>query len=98
MQDEEIIEWLAQRDGVWVHADDKAKIQHGRQVLTSRISTLWVRRPKTGMSGVSQLRAIIHVLEDYLARRSQSRSPVHYRVVIHGEQHRERVRLEPYSP
>ena len=97
MQDGEIIAWLGQYQGVWVHADDKARVQHRKQILTSGISTLWVHRPRRGMSGVSQLRAVAYVIEEFLARKSALRRAVHCTVVVQGAQHRERVRLEPYT-
>ena len=49
------------------------------------------------MSGVSQLCAIVYVLEEYLAKKGESRGPVHYRVAIHGAAHRQRVTLTPYT-
>ncbi len=72
-------------------------MQHGKQMLTSGISTLWVHRPRGGMSSASQLRAIIYVLEEYLAIKSESRRPLHYRVAIHGATNRQRVTLTPYT-
>lgn len=93
-QDPDIIEWVGQQGGVWVHADNSARRQHRQETLTARISTLLVRRPKEGMSAVDQLRAIIYVLEDYLAALQTSRGPVHRQVSLHGQQGRQRVRLE----
>lgn len=49
------------------------------------------------MSSASQLRAIIYVLEEYLAIKSESRRPLHYRVAIHGATNRQRVALTPYT-
>lgn len=97
VSDTEIIPWVAHQGGVWVHADDKAKKQHRRQMLSSGISTLWVKRPKHGMSGADQLRAIAYVIQNYLNRFDAAKGPVHYRVSAHGERTRERIRLEPYQ-
>lgn len=98
MTDPEIIEWLGEQGGVWVHADDKAKSQHRRQMLAARISTLWVRRPKDGMSAVAELRTIIYVLEDYLAVLRGSRGPTHRQVSTHGQQGRQRIQLRKVDP
>jgi len=97
VQDSEIIAWVGQRDGVWIHADDRARMQHGKQMLTSGISTLWVHRPRGGMSSADQLRAIIYVLEEYLIIKNESRRPVHYQVAVHGAARRQRVSLTPYT-
>ncbi len=82
---------------MWVHADDKAKKQHRELMISSRISTLWVQRPKNGMSGASQLRAISYVIQDYLDLLDAAKGPAHYRVGAHGQPHRERIRLQSYE-
>ena len=97
IKDEEIIPWVGQQDGVWVHADDSAKKDNRELLLANSISTLWVRRPKTGMSGASQLRAVAYVVEDFLERKRNSRRPIHYRLIAHGQPGKQRIRLEPYQ-
>ena len=67
-------------------------------MLAARISTLWVRRPKDGMSAVDELRTVIYVLEDYLSVHQGSRGPMHRQVSIHGEQGRQRIRLAKLDP
>ena len=98
VSDPEIIEWLGAQGGVWVHADDRAKKQHRQEMVTAQISTLWVHRPRQGMSAVDQLRAIIYVLEDYLSVLRGSRGPTHRQVLIHGQQGRQRIQLRKVDP
>ena len=97
VDDREIIPWVARQSGIWIHADDSARKDHTALMLAQGISTLWVHRPKYGMSGAKQLRLIAYVLDDFLEKFQLSRRPIHYRASAHGQLNRQRVRLEPYS-
>jgi len=60
--DPQIIDWCQDTDAVWVHADDRARKQHGKLLQTSGIRTLWVYRKRGRMSGKEQLRILAFVL------------------------------------
>ena len=96
--DEELIPWMRDHDAVWVHADDNAKRQHRKLLVTHQARTLWVRRSKRrGMSSREQLRVLSYVLPNLLDRFRRQPSSRHYSVSVHGEAFRTRIRLEPYS-
>jgi hypothetical protein len=69
--DEHIIPWIGSRDGVWVHADDNARTEHRKQLVTENIRTIWLFRPNQGMSAKEELRQLSYclpeILDDFLA-------------------------------
>ena len=79
VQDPEIIAWCNSNDAVWVHADDSARKEHKKDIVTSGIRFLWVYRPR-GMMSSSQFM-------DHPRR-------LHYKVSAHGELPRKKIRLE----
>ena len=97
--DEEIIEWLSPRGpaGIWVHADDRAKKRHKADIVSNRISTIWVRRKKGRMSARSQLRLLAHVIPYVLDYYSPFERPFHITTMEHGNDLRPRVRIEDYQ-
>ena len=62
VKDPEIIRWCQENEAIWVHADDRARKQHRALLQTSGIRTLFVDRPKSGMSAKEQLRVLSFVL------------------------------------
>ncbi len=96
--DEELIPWMRDHGAVWVHADDNAKRQHKKLLMTHQARTLWVRRSKKrGMSSREQLRLLSYVLPNLLDQFKRQPSKLHYSVSVHGETHKTRIRLKPYS-
>lgn len=95
--DHEIIEWLYRNDGVWVHADDKAKREHGKLIIAKNIRTLWIYRPRGMMSGAEQLRILSYVLPVLLDNYRQHPSRRHYAADVLGQPPRPRIRLRPYE-
>lgn len=77
--DPQIIEWCRNTDTVWVHADDRARKQHGKQLQTSGIRTLWVYRKRGRMSGKEQLRILAFVLPHFLEELKNRTRPRHFR-------------------
>ncbi|MYA00889.1 MAG: hypothetical protein F4Y35_03810 [Chloroflexi bacterium] len=77
--DAEIIEWCRMRGSVWIHADDRARRDHKKQLQTSGIRTLLVRRPGGRMTGREQLRILAFVIPQLLDRYNQSPRIRHYR-------------------
>lgn len=66
VKDEQLIPWMGDHNAVWIHADDEAKRRHRKLLVAHEIRTLWVRRPKQGMSSRQQLRMLSYVLDDFL--------------------------------
>jgi hypothetical protein len=60
--DEEIIPWCGDHDTIWVHADDKAKVEHRKLIEVHQTKTIWVYRPGGKMSSKDQLRALSYSL------------------------------------
>ena len=56
--DPEIIEWCRANDAIWIHADDSARREHQKQIQTSGIRTIWVRRRQGRLSVQEQLRIL----------------------------------------
>lgn len=84
--DEEIIEWCADHNAVWVHADDSAYGVHKTKILAAGIDTLWVKRPKKhGLSSAAQLRMLAMILPRLSEQFGGSRGPSHYSVWGHGQ-------------
>ena len=77
--DPEIIEWCRLHGSVWIHADDRARRDHKKQLQTSGIKTLLIRRPGGRMTGREQLRILAFVIPQLLDRYSQAPRVRHYR-------------------
>ena len=93
--DPEVIDWCKVNNAVWVHADDRAKKQHHKQLLATGIKTLWVYRPGGIMSSKEQLRILSYVLPNLIDKYTQHPRRLHYRAWAHGEPPRARIGLEP---
>jgi len=74
-----IIEWCRVHGSVWIHADDRARRQHKKQLQTSGIRTLWVRRPGGQMTGREQLRILSFVIPKLLDNYEKAPGTRHYR-------------------
>ena len=77
--DPEIIEWCRTHGSVWIHADDRARREHRKQLQTSGIRTLWVQRPGGRMTGREQLRILAFVIPKLLDHYEQHPRRRHYR-------------------
>lgn len=99
VKDEEIITWLGQLGpaGIWVHADNRARKQHRVRIISNRISTIWVKRKKGGMSAREQLRLLSYVLPYALENYVPFEKPFHLTVGEHGNELRPRVRIDTYT-
>ena len=99
VKDEEIIEWLGRRGpaGIWVHADDRAKKRHKTDIVSNRISTIWVRRRSGKMPARSQLRLLAHVVPYVLETYSPFEKPFHITTWEHGSDVRPRARIQEYQ-
>ena len=97
IKDPVIIEWCKFNDATWVHADDKARQEHRKDILTTRIRFLWVYRPGGIMSSKEQLRILSYVLPDIIDKFLNNPRKLHYRVSAHGEAPRKKIRLEPVT-
>ena len=88
---------MGEHSAVWIHADDDAKRRHRKLILAHRVRTLWVRRPKHGMSSRQQLRVLSYVLDDFLQRLQTQPRRRHYEVSTHGTSGRTRIRLQSFD-
>lgn len=79
IEDPVIIEWCRVHGSVWIHADDRARRQHKKQLQTSGIRTLWVRRPGGQMTGREQLRIVAYVIPKLLDNYEKAPGIRHYR-------------------
>ena len=77
--DPEIINWCRERGSIWIHADDRARRDHKKQLQTSGIKTLLIRRPGGRMTGREQLRILAFVIPQLLDRYSKAPEVRHYR-------------------
>ena len=93
--DPDIIDWCKDHDAVWVHADDKARKEHGKQIVTSGIAFLWVYRPGGIMSASEELRLLSYVLPDFTDKLKVQPKRRHYRASSHGQSYRPRISLHP---
>ena len=93
--DPEIIEWCKIHNAVWIHADDRARKKHKKQIIATGIAFLWVYRPKGVMSAKEQLRILSYVLPDFIDRLGKYPTQLHYRASAHGESLHPKVRLKP---
>ena len=98
VKDEEIIYWLGQLGpaGIWVHVDDRAKKMHRADIVSNRISTIWVRRRRGRMSARSQLRLLSYVVPYALETYAPFERPFHITAREHGDELRPRFRIEEY--
>lgn len=92
--DPEIITWCKDNNAVWIHADDKARKEHRKEIITAKIRFLWVYRPGGVMSSKDQLRILSYILPDLIDKYKKQPKKLHYKVSAHGEVPRTRIRLE----
>ncbi len=79
IKDPEIIEWCQITRAIWIHADDRARKEHGALLLRSGIRTLPVMRPGGRMTGREQLRILAFVLPKLLERYEMQPRKRHYK-------------------
>lgn len=80
VKDPEIIKWCEQNGVIWVHADDRAKRQHGKLIRTSGIRTLWIRRKGGAMIVREQLRIISYAFPQLMHNYGEQPETLHYSV------------------
>ena len=97
VKDPVLIEWCTVNNATWVHADDKARKEHKKDILTAKIGFLWVYRPGGKMSSKEQLRILSYVLPDLIDKFMTDPKKLHYKASAHGEAPRKRIRLEPIN-
>ena len=95
ISDPQIIAWADQNNAAWIHADDSARKQHRQLLLTHRVSTVWVRRPKGGMGAAQQLLVLSYALPRFIHLLRVNRNPQHCSVTCHGLPHAPGIRFQP---
>lgn len=94
VKDPEIIDWCSKNGVVWIHADDSARRDHARAIVTSRISTVWIPRSKLGLSIKDQLGRLAHKLQTIEHKVNLSNKPVHLVLSASGIAHEPKVTLK----
>lgn len=97
VKDPVLINWCRINKATWVHADDKARKEHKKDILTAKIGFLWVYRPGGKMSSKEQLRILSYVLPDLIDNFMNNPKKLHYKVSAHGGSPRKRIKLEPIN-
>ena len=85
IKDPEIIEWCSRNDAVWIHADDRAIIEHRELILRSGIRTVWIRRKGGAMFAREQLRIISSALPRLIHNYGERPRTRHYRASADSE-------------
>ena len=70
---------------MWVHADDRARKEHGKLLQTSGIRTLWIYRKRGQMTGKEQLRLLAFVLPHFIEQSRNRTTPRHLRASTPSE-------------
>lgn len=94
VKDSEILTWCGDKNAVWVHADDKVRKKHKKEMIAAGIRSLWVYRPGGVMSSREQLRTLSYKLPDLIDQFKNHPKRLHYKVSAHGETTRTRIKLE----
>ena len=97
VKDPHIIGWCKVNNATWINADDKARKEHRKDILTAKIGFLWVYRPSGKMSSKEQLRILSYVLPDLIDKFMNNPKKLHYKASAHGEAPRKRIKLEPIN-
>lgn len=95
--DREIIEWAGASNAVWVYSDNKPKRESAKTVLSEGVRTLWIYRPRGGMSAREQLAVVSYLLPDLLDRLSKPNSATHFRMDAGGGFPHPRYSLRAYE-
>lgn len=78
--DPEIIEWCRTNRAIWIHADDRARREHGIALQTSGIRTIWVYRPGGRMTAQEQLRILAFAIPKMIEALDRQPRVRHYEV------------------
>lgn len=97
VKDPEIINWCGENEAVWIHADDNARREHARLINSAKISTVWVPRPKKGLSAKQQLSRLAYKMQAIESRVAGSKRPVHLKLSASGTVDEPRVSLTDVS-
>jgi len=76
--DNEIIDWLGKTSAVWVTQDISAKRQYEFQLKTGRISAVWIKQPKPGLSGWDQFKLVVRAIDRIHEKVKSSHGAVHF--------------------
>ncbi len=82
IKDPQIIAWCGESGAVWIHADDNARREHAREIVTAGISTVWIPRGKYGLSIKDQLGRLAYRMQAIEQWIGASNRPVH--LVLRG--------------
>lgn len=94
--DPHIIEWLGERNGIWIHADDSAKREHAKLIIARDVRTMWVYRPTGKLSAREQMRIVGYVLPQLLQKFEDQWKQRHYDVRTDGHFPYDKIKLIPH--
>lgn len=80
VKDPEIIEWCRTNGAIWIHADDRARREHQKQIQTSGVRTIWVYRPGGRMTAQEQLRILAFAIPKMIEAMETRPRVRHYEV------------------
>lgn len=84
VDDEEVIDWLGKTGSVWLTQDVSAKRQYEFQLKTKRISTVWIRQPKAGLTAWEQFKLLVRAIDRIHEKIKTSRGGVHFELSKRG--------------
>ena len=91
IDDPTMISWLGLQRGIWITADDRAKLQHAKEIHRAGINVLWIRRPKAsgvGLNKRDQLLLLLWVLDPILEELARAHGPRYFRAYYSGKRPR----------
>lgn len=84
VSDDEIIDWLGKTSAVWITQDISAKRQYEFQLKTKRVSAVWIKQPKLGLSGWEQFKLVVRAIDRIHEKIKSSHGAVHFRLSKRG--------------
>lgn len=69
---------------MWITADEDAQKTHAKLILQEGISTVWIFRPRKGLSALQELQLVSFVIEKVEELVFESDHPLHFRASFNG--------------
>lgn len=84
-QDRSLIQWIASFGGVWITADERARMSYRDEIQKAGIHIVLVQRPRQGLSRRAAIRLIVYLIEKVIQDVARARSPQVYRLRYSGD-------------
>lgn len=95
--DEHIIPWLTEHEAIWIHADDRARVEHAKLLIAGSVRSVWIYRPGGGLSLRQQLRILAYSLPRILDGFQNQRRHSHYEVRLQGMRPDAGISVKPFT-